>query len=464
MLLNITTTHQPATDLGYLLHKHPDRCQSFEMTFGQAHVFYPESTPKQCTATLLLDIDPVGLVRGKSSGEGTLQQYVNDRPYVASSFMSVAISKVFRTALSRRCNNFPELAQREIPLQAHLPVLPCRGGIFLIRNLFEPLGYKIEAETLPLDDLLIDRDSVYLDVTLSNTIRLADLLSHLYVLIPVLDDDKHYWVGDEEVEKLLRHGEGWLDTHPYKEQITQRYLKRRWSLARKALAQLTEEDSQDLEDNREETAIEKPISLNQQRLELVAHTLKEYQVKRVIDLGCGEGKLLKYLLKNKAIEQITGVDVSYRNLEIAKKRLKLEDLPFHQKDKIQLIQGSLIYRDKRFNNYDAATLIEVIEHLDLNRLAALERVVFEFAKPKLAIVTTPNIEYNIKFESLPSGKLRHQDHRFEWTRQEFQDWANNIANRFDYQVSFQGIGDEDAEVGTPTQMATFTLNIDHLSR
>lgn len=459
MLLTITTTHQPATDLGYLLHKHPNKCQSFPMSFGQTHIFYPEATTERCTAALLLDIDPVELVRGLSSN---LEQYVNDRPYVASSFMSVAISKVFRTALSGQCNNFPDLAEQKIPLQAHLPVLPCRGMASLIEELFEPLGYEVEVSTLPLDETFLQwQDSVYLDVTLSSTLRLVDLLTHLYVLIPVLDDDKHYWVGDEEIEKLLRHGEGWLNNHPYKEKITQRYLKRRWSLAKKALAQLTEEDSQNLEakdlaQDREEAAIEKPISLNLQRLELVAQTLIEHRVKRVIDLGCGEGKLLKLLRQNKFIEQITGVDVSYRNLEIAKKRLRLDDLPFHQRDKIELIQGSLTYRDKRFNSYDAATLIEVIEHLDSNRLAALERVVFEFAQPKLVIVTTPNIEYNVLFESLPNGKLRHQDHRFEWTRQEFQAWGNDVASRFDYQITFQGIGNEDVLVGTPTQMAIFT--------
>ena len=463
MLLNITTTHQPATDLGYLLHKHPDKCQTFSISFGQAHVFYPEATIERCTAALLLDIDPVELVRGKPSvKDSLLKQYISDRPYVASSFMSVAISKVFRTALSGRCNNIPDLAERKIPLQAHLPVIPCRGGTSLFKELFEPLGYEVEAKPLPLDETFPQwHNSVYLDVTLSNNIRLSDLLSHLYVLIPVLDDDKHYWVGDEEVEKLLRHGEGCLNTHPYKEQITQRYLKRRWSLTKKALSQLAEEDSRDLEEKEliqdiEEAAIEKPISLNQQRLESVAEILTKHQVTRVIDLGCGEGKLLKCLLKNQSIEQITGVDVSYRALEIAKKRLRIDDLPFHQQDKIQLIHGSLIYRDKRFNGYDAATLIEVIKHLDPNRLGALERVVFEFARPKLVIVTTPNIEYNILFESVPSSKLRHQDHRFEWTRKEFQDWANTVALRFNYQVYFQGIGDRDERVGTPTQMGIFT--------
>jgi len=469
LLLNITTTHKPATELGYLLHKHPDKCQSFSMTFGTAHVFYPESSFEKCTASLLLDINPVELVRVKSSGrgEGAFDQYVNDRPYSASSFMSVAIAKVFRTALLGRCNNLPELADKKIPLTVNIPVLPCRGGMNFLKELFEPLGYEVEGETIPLDEIFTEwQDSVYIDVTLRNQIRLCDLLSHLYVLIPVLDDSKHYWVGDEEIEKLLRHGDVWLKTHPIKEQITKRYLKRYWSLTRRALAQLTDEDSQgidekDIVQDLEEAAIEKPISLNQQRLESVVEMLSKYQVKRILDLGCGEAKLLKYLLKDKSIEQIVGVDVSYRSLETAKKRLKLDNLPFHQADKIKLIQGSLTYRDKRFNGYDAITLLEVIEHLDLNRLSAFERVVFEFSQSKLVIVTTPNIEYNIRFESLASGKLRHQDHRFEWTRKEFQAWANKVAEQFDYHVNFQGIGDENEEVGTPTQMAVFTSLADY---
>ena len=470
MLLTITTSHQPATDLGFLLHKHPDKCQSFPLSFGEAHVFYPESQQDRCTVALLLDINPIELVRGKSSGDkrgGTLAHYVNDRPYVASSFMSVAISKVFRTALSGRCDHRPELVAQAIPLTVNLPVLPCRGGRSFLCQLFEPLGYQVTGENLPLDATFPQwSDSVYVSATLHHTVRLCDLLSHLYVLIPVLDDDKHYWVGDEEIAKLLRHGEGWLNDHPIKEQITQRYLKRRWSLARRALAQLTSEESQDIDQadtvqTQEEEAIEKPISLNQQRLATVTETLLDHNVKRIIDLGCGEGKLIRYLLQNKSIQEIMGVDVSYRALEIGKKRLKLDSLPFHQRDKIQLIQGSLIYRDQRFQGYDAATVIEVIEHLDLNRLAAFERVLFEFAQPQLVIVTTPNIEYNVRFASLPNGKLRHRDHRFEWTREEFQDWANQVADRFSYRVQFQGIGDEDDQVGTPTQMAIFTLSIEH---
>ncbi|MBW4564605.1 MAG: 3' terminal RNA ribose 2'-O-methyltransferase Hen1 [Mojavia pulchra JT2-VF2] len=458
MLLTIATTHSPATELGYLLHKHPDRCQSFSLTFGQAHVFYPEAKPELCTAALLLDVDPVKLVRGRST---RLEQYVNDRPYVASSFLSVAIAQVFGSALSGRCKDRPELAQTPIPLVAKLSVLPCRGGESFLRQLFEPLGYTVSAQGHTLDEEFIDwGQSQYFTVELQHTLPLGDLLSHLYVLIPVLDDDKHYWVGDDEIEKLLRHGEGWLTKHPAREQITRRYLKQQQRLTRLALAQLAEEDNPDPDSTeeshaQEEAAVEKPISLNQQRMNAVIAALKQSGAKRVIDLGCGQGNLLKILIKDIFFEQVTGVDVSHRALEIAQERLDRLRLPRNQWERLQLIQGALTYQDKRLSGYDAATVIEVIEHLDLPRLEAFEKVLFEFARPKTVVVTTPNIEYNVKFENLPAGKLRHKDHRFEWTRQEFHNWANKVAERFNYNVEFQPVGTEDPEVGSPTQMAVF---------
>ena len=146
MLLTLTTTHSPATDLGYLLYKNPARPQAFELTFGTAHVFYPEANAERCTAALLLEVDPIGLVRNRRgpSGEGfSLEQYVNDRPYVASSFLSVAIAQVFGSALSGISRERPELCQMPIPLTATLSVLPCRGGEVFLRKLFEPLGYAM---------------------------------------------------------------------------------------------------------------------------------------------------------------------------------------------------------------------------------------------------------------------------------------------------------------------------------
>ncbi|MGV0025303.1 3' terminal RNA ribose 2'-O-methyltransferase Hen1 [Phormidesmis priestleyi] len=458
MLLTITTTHSPATDLGYLLGKHPDRFQSFDLSFGQAQVFYPEATIDRCTAALLLDIDPIKLVRGQAT---TLDQYVNDRPYVASSFLSVAIAQVFRSALLGQCKDRPDLTTQKIPLYAKLSVLPCRGGQEFLHRLFEPLGYLVDATQHPLDEHFPEwGNSAYFSVELTATTSLQTLLSHLYVLVPVLDEDKHYWVGEEEVEKLLRHGESWLSLHPEKVLITQRYLKRQKHLAQAALAQLGTEESPESssipynsEGNCEGS--EKPISLNQIRYETIVAQLKKLHAKRVIDLGCGEGKLVAQLAKDLFFEQIAGMDVSSRSLEIAQEKLENLLLSTAQKQRIQLFQGALTYRDRRLENYDAATLIEVIEHLDESRLAALERVVFEFAHPHTVLMTTPNSEYNIKFENLQTGKLRHHDHRFEWTRQEFQTWATTISQRFDYTVSFADIGTLDLTVGAPTQMAIF---------
>ncbi len=466
MLLTLSTTHQPATDLGYLLHKHPDRTQTFALGFGKVHVFYPEASAERCTAALLLDIDPVGLVRGKNARRGG-DQYVNDRPYVASSFLSVAIAKVFATALSGRCKDRPALVSTPIPLTVTIPVLPCRGGETFIRDLFEPLGYDITANSLPLDETFPDwGDSRYLSVTLAHTICLSDLLSHLYVLIPVMDEDKHYWFGDDEVDKLLRHGEGWLKTHPSKEQVTQRYFKRMRKMAEVALSQLMEGEDPDAEAalaarGWQKLAARKPVNLNQQRMATVTAVLKSHDAKRVIDLGCGEGSLLKVLLEDRFFERLMGVDVSFRALEIAKKRLRVEQIPVHQRERIQLMQGSLIYRDERLIGYDAAAVIEVIEHMDLDRLATFERVLFQFAQPPVVVITTPNAEFNVLFPTLEKGHFRHQDHRFEWTRQEFQDWAEDIGERFGYRVEFQGIGFDAPEVGTPSQMGVFVKQDEH---
>jgi 3' terminal RNA ribose 2'-O-methyltransferase Hen1 len=465
MLLTLTTTHRPATDLGYLLHKNPVRPQSFELAFGQAHVLYPEATDERCTAALILEIDPVGLVRNRRgpAGEGfALQQYVNDRPYVASSFLSVAIAQVFSSGLAGTSRERAALADTPIPLTAKISVLPCRGGEGLLRRLFEPLGYTVVATRHPLDEAFPEwGESPYFTVELSHTIRLHELLSHLYVLMPVLDNDKHYWIGEEEVTKLLRHGETWLAAHPEKEQIVERYLKHRRHLTEAALAQLLEEDQQDADEVEEhhaseEEQVERKISLNEQRLEAVVAVLRSAGAKRVLDLGCSYGNLLRRLLAEKQFEQIVGLDVSHRALEIASERLHLDRLAPKQRERIQLMHGSLTYRDTRLAGYDAAAVVEVIEHLDPPRLAAFERVLFEFAKPKTIVVTTPNVEYNVRFETLPAGQFRHKDHRFEWTRRQFQDWSGGVASRFGYSVRFLPIGEEDAEVGSPTQMAVFS--------
>lgn len=461
MLLTITTTHQPTSDLGFLLHKHPDRCQSFDMSFGKVRVFYPEVGTERCSACLLLDVDAVNMVRGKNAN-ALLAQYVNDRPYAASSFMSVAIAQVFGSALQGRCKDRPELATTPIPLSARIDVLPVRGGERFLRSVFEPLGYAVEATRCSLDEQFPEwGESPYFAITIQKLTTLAELLTHLYVLIPVFDGQKHYWIGDDEMEKLLVKGEGWLAQHPQKEEITRRYLKYQPSLFREALVRLVqEEEPLDSEQDertidKDEAALEKPLSLNDQRIGTVLAALRASGAKRLLDLGCGEGKLIRELLKEKQFEEIVGLDVSIRSLEAAQRRLKLERLPTKQAERVRLIHGSLMYRDKRFEGFDAASVVEVVEHLDPPRLSAFERVLFEFARPRTVVLTTPNREYNIKWETLGTARFRHPDHRFEWTRQEFQDWANGMAVRFGYEVRFLPVGAVDEKVGAPTQMGVF---------
>lgn len=465
MLLTISTTHSPATDLGYLLHKNPARLQTEELSFGKAYVFYPQARTDRCTVAVLLEVDPIALVRGRRgpAGEGgQLEQYVNDRPYAANSFLSVALGRLFSTALSGRSKERQELAESPVPLVATLPVVAARGGADLVRRLFEPLGYTVSANGSLLDEQFPGwGESPYVHVELAGNARLQDLLTHLYVLIPVLDNEKHYWVGEDEIEKLLKRGEGWLAQHPERELIVSRYLKRQKRLTREALDRLTADQPEQEEEqgsrDEEEQKVERPLGLHEQRMGTVLSVLRGFGVKRILDLGCGEGKLLRYLLADQHFESILGMDVSWRSLEIAKERIKYDQLPERQKARLNLIQGSLMYRDQRLGGFDAAAVVEVIEHLDAPRLLAFERVLFEFAHPQHVVITTPNAEYNSLFETLPAGQFRHRDHRFEWTRSEFEQWGRDVAQRFGYEVRFQPIGSEDAERGAPSQMAVFSL-------
>lgn len=466
MLLRISTTYSPASDLGYLLHKNPARMQTEELSFGKAHIFYPEASAELCTVALMVDVDPVGLVRGRGprGDGGQLEQYVNDRPYAANSFLSVAMGRVFRTAMGGRCKDRPELVETAIPLTASLPAIAARGGDDLVRRLFEPLGYEVVLERGMLDEAFPEwGKSPYIQLTISAVKTLRDLLTHLYVLIPVLDNEKHYWVAEEEIEKLLRHGEGWLSAHPERELIVSRYLKQRPRLTREALGRLLQDESPDeaeaeLPGDVVEVAeeVSRTPSLHRQRLEAVLSALKDSGAKKVLDLGCGEGKLLRLLLEERQFDSILGMDVSWRSLAIAKERLRLDSLPEQQRRRIELIQGSLLYRDERLNGFDAAAIVEVIEHLDPPRLAAFERIVFEFARPGSVALTTPNAEYNAAYPTLPEGAFRHGDHRFEWTRAEFEAWAGSLGERFGYEVRFAGVGPAHEELGASSQMAVFS--------
>ncbi|NJP23401.1 3' terminal RNA ribose 2'-O-methyltransferase Hen1 [Microbispora sp. SCL1-1] len=580
MLLTISTTLRPATDLGFLLHKHPDRVQEFERSFGTARVFYPEASEDRCTAALLLEVDPVRLARsrGSSSPDFSLGQYVNDRPYAASSLLASALADVFRTARTGRCNSRQDLADGPIPLEIRLPALPCRGGADLAHRLFGPLGWEVDAEAVPLDPgFPAWGESRYVRLALRGNVRLADALNHLYVLLPVLDDAKHYWLASDEVDKLVRAGEGWLAGHPDKGLITRRYLGRRWALTRTAFARLAElgDDVEETLDppveeepgaepaafaapvadvgatGRTEPVIAEPViaepviaepvsaepgnaelpvaglaiirpadtepvdtepvdtepvdtepvdtepvdtepdsaehhetepddtqsasprsddetgdetgdgadegrvPLNTLRREAVVAALEEIGARTVLDLGCGSGQLLTALLAKPSFTRVAGMDVSARALATANRRLRTDRMPDAKRARLELFQGSLTYTDARLAGYDAAVLMEVVEHVDPPRLPALERVVFGTARPALVIVTTPNVEHNVRYELL-AGARRHPDHRFEWSRAEFAAWVAGVCETYGYAADLRPVGEDDPEVGPPTQMAVFS--------
>ena len=450
MLLTITTTHTPATDLGYLLHKHPARAQSFDLSFGRAHVFYPEAAQERCTAAMVLDLDAIGLKRHRKA----LVDYVTDRPYVASSFTSVAIARVFGTALKGQCAHRPDLVTRPIPLRAKIHVLPCRGGDQLLCDLFQPLGYAVTAKAHRLDEKFSEwGHSPYYTVALEARIPLKDLLTHLYVLIPVLDNDKHYFVSQSEIDTLMRRGKGWLSDHPKRDLIVDRYLKHQRTLTREAFRLMDDIPlERGIADS--ELVVENNLRLNQQRYRAASEALEKSGAQSILDLGCGEGRFAQILSDHPQFTKILGMEVSHRALSRAKERR--DRLPPVQRDRIELIHGSLFYRDARLEGYDAAVLLEVIEHLALSRLPVFNRVVFEYARPNTVIVTTPNAEFNVRWASLPGGRFRHPDHRFEWSRKQFQNWARGVAEKFNYRTTFKPIGPVDPEVGPPTQMAVFT--------
>ncbi|GIH90704.1 3' terminal RNA ribose 2'-O-methyltransferase Hen1 [Planobispora siamensis] len=482
---------RPATDLGFLLHKHPDRVQEFGQSYGVARVFYPEADEERCTAALMLDVDPIRLVRsrGRSTPDYALGQYVNDRPYAASSLLAGALADVFRTARAGRCASRPELAATPIPLEIALPALPCRGGPELAHRLFGPLGWEVEARAVPLDEAFPEwGDSRYVRLALRGRARLADALNQLYVLLPVLDDAKHYWIAPDEVDKLIRAGESWLAAHPERGLITRRYLGRRGALTRTAFARLAElgdDVEEDLEPPLEEEPSPSPEAdapaeaaeasapgevsapeaegsegaggkrpLNTVRRQAVLAVLDELGARTVIDLGCGTGQLVGALLADPAFTRVAGTDVSSQALTIAARKLKLDRMPERQRERLELFQGALTYTDDRFAGFDAAVLMEVVEHVDPPRLPALERVVFGAARPGHVVVTTPNAEYNVRYEFLTG--MRHPDHRFEWTRAEFAAWAAKVGEEYRYDVAFRPVGDDDPELGPPTQMAVFT--------
>jgi 3' terminal RNA ribose 2'-O-methyltransferase Hen1 len=448
MLLTIQADISPGSDLGYLLHRHPEQVYTSPLPQGQLHLFYPEVTGHSATAALWLELAPVGSAR---------DLFGNDRPFVVSALMSQAIFQTLGLALDGLCPERPELADKPLNLMVRLVVVASRGGPSQLERLFEPLGYEVQTEPRPLDARFPEwGESPYYTLTLKGHKPLVELLNHLYLLLPVLNAPRHEGLDLDKLEKLLQRAEIWLEGHPDYEWILRQYPQERPSPTRQALERLLPERPEQAElDAAEEDKLEATIGLKEQRLDKVLELLLQHQVQSVVDLGCGEGLMLKRLMDASRIPRLMGIDVSIRELERAERRLLPDWLSERQKLRLQLIQGSVLYRDARYREIDAALLLEVIEHLEPFQLERLTRTLFGEQKPPLVLVSTPNREYNPRFD-LPAHELRHRDHRFEWDRREFRQWAELSAQSYGYRVEIHSIGEADPQFGPPAQLALFS--------
>ncbi|MGZ3680983.1 MAG: 3' terminal RNA ribose 2'-O-methyltransferase Hen1, partial [Ktedonobacterales bacterium] len=383
MLLTLTCDAPNAPEIGYLLGKNPASIFEREFSAGKVWVFYPEVADERITVALVAEIDPVGLVRGPAA-LAHLDQYVNDRPYVASSLLSVAINTAFGTALAGRNKERPHLVGERFRWTVKLPAIACDAGEDLMRRIFEPLGYSVTTQRLPLDPRFPEWGQADLySLTLDGTQTTQSVLSHLYVLLPVLDNNKHYYVGAEETEKLLAHGGAWLAAHPERDLIARRYLRYRRPLVESTLARLLAQDAsptdsaaaEDVGEAAEAAILAEPPEpapgLHEQRLQAVMAAVRDAGARSLADLGCGEGRLLSLAMQERSLTRILGIDVSTFALARARRRLHLDTLPETQRQRIEVVQGSLLYRDRRLEGFDVAALVEVIEHLDVPRLGAM---------------------------------------------------------------------------------------------
>lgn len=509
MMVTITCFAPNAPEIGYLFAKNPASVFQRDFSGGTAWAFYSEVAEDHVTIVLVTEIDTVGLVRGPATLAG-LDQYVNDRPYVASSLTSVALNTAFRTAMSGESKLLPDRVHEPLRWIVELPAVACDGDEDLLSKLFTPLGYTIMATRLPLDERFPEWGAADLyQVRLEGIQTIADMLNHLYLLLPVLDNAKHYAVSDDEMEKLVARGGAWLAAHPARELISRRYLRYRRPLIASALSKLVEDDLDAVAEENTVATMEagavttsaaglgpresaepalplkdtdqsvastdttipavssasearplakaKSLGLHEQRLAAVMEAVRAAGARTLVDLGCGEGKLLALALKEKYLSRILGMDVSTRALALARRKLHFDHLPPAQRARLDLIHGSLLYRDTRLAGFDAAALVEVIEHLDAPRLGAMERVVFEHARPRRVIVTTPNRDYNAHWESLDPSAFRHEDHRFEWTRADGRAWADRVAEVYGYTTAWQELGPIDGDLGAPSQLMIFDL-------
>jgi 3' terminal RNA ribose 2'-O-methyltransferase Hen1 len=441
------------------------------MSFGEGYVYFQENPQGDNSLSLLVDVDPLATVQGRGQLSHMDGLYVNDRAYVPSSLLTSALTKAFGTALSGRCKERPELASTPIDWTVSVPVVTSDWRTEILWSLFGPLGYEVRMAHVEREGHRSSHPDVASDLTgvkLCTTATMREVLSHLVVLIQVLDQDNHRWLDEQDLDPFMRRVEGWLPEHPYGMFILKRALKHQKHLIKAVIAKfpaivdsqarISSINSEMWDASQLEEYADQPLSLNRQRFAVVQELIERLQPRSLVDLGCGDGSFIGFLANGALLhpmERIIGMDVSASELARAKTRMEhLSSLP-GRRTPVEWLLGSLLYRDPRIKGLDMAILIEVIEHIDPWRLPALERQVFGEGGYASIVVTTPNREFNLIYGLSEEHSLRHRDHRFEWTRQEFQEWVQKIASQYGYEWQIQGIGTVSLDHGSPSQMVLF---------
>jgi 3' terminal RNA ribose 2'-O-methyltransferase Hen1 len=462
VFLSIATTRQGAKDLGFLLYKHPDRVFRSDASRNakmSAVGFYPEATDERCEFCLVVEVDPVERVRGASWGAG-IAQYVEPLPFLASSYMAQALSLCLRSAMNGVVTSKDPAEEERLKVAAaekwplEITVSPLRTSPALISRMFEPLGWDVALHSIALDIpgmMSGDRGTDLHTLTLRGEVTLQDALTHLYVLLPALDPARHYFYGESEVQKLLDKSQNWLEQHPARELIVGRYLSKSRELRETALQQF--ETADDDETVAEGDVPDEPVSAHDERHQRIVEIVRGAGDVSVVDLGCGEGKLLERLSKLPGKLEITGVEPAMRDLDKAHRALSRN--PGKQMDpRIKLKHGSILYADDQLKGFDIAILSEVIEHIDPERLDHAERCVFGFMQPRKVVVTTPNASFNEMF-GLEEGRFRHRDHRFEWTETEVTAWCGRIGRDYGYSYELGGAGGYEPAFGHLSHFIVF---------
>ncbi|MEK4148209.1 3' terminal RNA ribose 2'-O-methyltransferase Hen1 [Robertmurraya sp. FSL W8-0741] len=448
MQLTIRASGQDVQVLSYLLAKNPNHLYERQVNNHFVRMFFSKFSKEEVEVTFFVTPDPIELSRNNSE-RYEITSYINDREFVVSSIFCTFLRSALATALNGKPHEeYEHWVNHRFNLQFSFGPLSSQLSDNDIIELFAPMGYKTTISAGEIDyhmNFKTKSSARYITVEGLTTLQMG--LRQLFVLIPVLDNYKHYYIDDKEIEKLERYGEGWLDAHPQREFIL------RQALRFKDLYSLVEKQTEKGSNNQDNNDEIRTMRLNDLRYEKIIDSIRQIPFKdSIVDFGSGEGKLSVQLGFIEGVKEILAVEpsesASIKALKRYEKMARKENFLMPEQ-----IIGSLFYFDERLKNKDIVILCEVIEHIDKHRLPKIMKTILNDYKPKVVMITTPNQEYNKVYKM--NEEYRHPDHRFEWTRDEFREWCEIQNGKNDYELTFDGIGEEHELYGTPTQMCLF---------